>query len=200
MYNILIPPLAGALIGWFTNYVAVKMLFRPYEPVNIFGYRLQGIIPKRRKEIAKTIAKTIENELLNAKDFSKILECIEWKAEVEKAVDEIIEHRFKATRIKSLPIIGLLSENLLYHIKYYLTKEALKHIDEKKGELVNNFQEKIDIKDMLVSKIDNLNLEQFEALLIKFIAKELKHIEWIGGALGFVIGCAQVVISLTLYT
>src|SRR3989338_4570246 len=57
-YKIFIPPIAGAIIGWFTNYVAIKMLFRPYRPVNLLGYKLQGLIPKRRKEIAAGIAKT----------------------------------------------------------------------------------------------------------------------------------------------
>lgn len=196
IYQIIIPPIIGAVIGWFTNYVAVKMLFRPYEPIRVFGYKLQGVIPKRRYEIAKSIAKTIENELLNAKDFSNILEGMEWKEGIERVVDEIVEHRFKATKIKSLPVIGLVSENILYHVKYYITKEVLKHIDEKKGEIVNNFQEKIDIKNMLVSRIDNLDLEQFEALLVRFISKELRHIERLGGVLGFLIGCVQVVINL----
>ncbi|MBI5893211.1 MAG: DUF445 family protein [Deltaproteobacteria bacterium] len=197
-YHLIIPPLVGAIIGWFTNYVAIKMLFKPHEPVNIFGCKWQGAIPKRRHEISKSMARAIEKELLSAKDFSKILEDMEWEDEVEKAVDEIIEHRFKT--VKKFPIVGLLSENLTYHIKYFLTKEILKHIDEKKEKLVGSFQEKIDIKEMLISRVDNLNLAQFEKLLIDFIARELKHIEWIGGILGFLIGCVQVVINLTLLT
>lgn len=196
MYHIILPPIVGAIIGWFTNYVAIKMLFRPYEPVNVLGYKWQGVIPKRRHDISKSMARAIEKELLSAKDFSKILEDMEWEGEVEKAVDEIIEHRFKT--VKNFPIVGLISENLTYHIKYFLTKEILRHIDEKKEKLVGSFQEKIDIKEMLVSRVDNLNLAQFEKLLIDFIARELKHIEWIGGVLGFIIGCVQVLINLTL--
>lgn len=191
-YKILIPPIAGALIGWFTNYVAIKMLFRPYRPVNLMGYKLQGLIPKRRKEIAAGIAKTIERELVSAKDFATILEGIEWKEEVEKAVDEIVEHRFKAGRIKKIPLIGLISENLTYHIKYFLTKEVVKHIDEKKGLFVEKFHDRVNMKEMLVTRIDNLDIKRFEALLTDFIARELRHIEWLGGALGFVIGVIQV--------
>src|SRR3989338_10987452 len=198
MYNIFIPPLAGALIGWFTNYVAVKMLFRPYEPVNILGYKLQGLIPKRRNEIARSMARAIEKELLSAKDFSRILEGMEWEKEIENAVDEIVDHRFKAAKIKSFPIVGLVSENLTNHIKYFITKEILKHLDEKKEKLIGSFQEKIDIKNMLVSKIDDLDLVQFETLLSNFIARELRHIEWTGGILGFAIGCVQVIVNLTL--
>lgn len=191
-YRIFIPPITGAAIGWFTNYVAIKMLFKPYSPVNILGYKLQGIIPKRRKEIAAGIAKSIEKELVSAKDFVAILEGIEWKEEVEKAVDEIVEHRFKAANIKKIPVIGLISENLTYHIKYLLTKEAIKHIDEKKDSFMERFQDKVNMNEMLVTRIDNLDMKRFEALLTDFIARELRHIEWLGGVLGFVIGLMQV--------
>ncbi len=191
-YRLFIPPITGAVIGWFTNYVAIKMLFRPYRPVNLFGYKLQGLIPKRRREMAHSIAKTIERELLSAKDFTVILEGIEWKEEVEKAVDEIVEHRFKADKIKKIPLIGLISENLTYHIKYLLTKEILKHIDEKKGAIVEKFHDRVDVKEMLVARIDNLDIKRFEAMLTDFIARELRHIERLGGALGFVIGLIQV--------
>ncbi|MBI3753267.1 MAG: DUF445 family protein [Deltaproteobacteria bacterium] len=191
-YRIFIPPITGAVIGWFTHYVAIKMLFRPYRPVNLLGYKLQGLIPKRRKEIAAGIAKTIERELVSAKDFSAILQGIEWKEDVEKAVDEIVEHRFKAGKIKKIPLIGLISENLTYHIKYLLTKEVIKHIDEKKDSFVEKFHDKVNMKEMLVARIDNLDIKRFEALLTDFIARELRHIEWLGGALGFIIGVIQV--------
>lgn len=197
-YKIFIPPITGAVIGWFTNYVAIKMLFRPHRPVNLLGYKLQGLIPKRRKDIAHSIAKTIERELLSAKDFTGILEGMEWQEEVERAVDEIVEHRFKAGKIKKIPIIGLISENLAYHIKYLLTKEILKHIDEKKDSFVEKIQDKVNVKEMMVSRIDNLDIERFEAMLTDFIARELRHIEWLGGVLGFVIGMVQVGIMYLL--
>lgn len=191
-YTIILPPLVGAVIGWFTNYVAVKMLFRPHRPVNILGWRFQGLIPKRRKEIARSIANAIERELLSAKDFAPLLEGLEWEREVEKTVEEVVEHRLGADRIRRFPIIGLVSDNLIHHIKYFLTKEILKHIDERKSQLVGRFQDRLDLREMIVSRIDTLDLVRFEALLTGFIARELRHIEWIGGLLGFVIGCIQV--------
>lgn len=60
-------PIIGAVIGYFTNYIAVKMLFRPRKEIRIFGIRLPftpGIIPKRREALAKSIGDTVENRLL----------------------------------------------------------------------------------------------------------------------------------------
>lgn len=197
-YKIFLFPFVGAVIGWFTNYIAVKMLFRPYKPFNIMGFKFQGLIPKRRKEIAKSIAKTIEKDILSSKDLASILEGMDWEGEIERTVEEVVEHRFKGSSVKKLPVVGLLSENLLYHIKYFLTKELIEYLSVKKGVLLSKFQERIDLKEMVTSRIDGLDLTRFERLLQGLIARELRHIEWIGGIIGFIIGSSQVVLYYLL--
>ena len=91
----ILPPLTGAIIGWLTNYVAIKMLFRPHVPIKVMGWTIQGLIPRRRKEISKGIARVIETQLLSAKDITSTLDGVDWKKEAEDAVEEIIEHRFR---------------------------------------------------------------------------------------------------------
>ncbi len=191
-YRIFLPPIIGAAIGWLTNYVAIKMLFRPHKPIRILGYKFQGVIPKRRKEITRGITTAIERQLLSATDLASALEGIDFEAEIEKSVEEVVEHRFKTDKIKNIPIIGLVSESLINHIRYFITKELLKQLNKKKGTIVNKFKNSIDIDSILTSKIDNLDLKNFEALLTDFMAKELRHIEWIGGVMGFIIGLFQV--------
>jgi uncharacterized membrane protein YheB (UPF0754 family) len=193
-YRYILPPVVGAVIGWLTNYVAIKLLFRPHRPLNIFGLKLQGLIPKRRKEIARGMAKTIERELLSSKDLASALDAIDWKEEVEKTVEEVVEHRLTTSRLKKVPLIGLISENLNYHIKYLITKEILRQVDKKKESFAVRFKDRIDVKDMLASRIDKLDLFRFEELLTDFIGRELRHIEWLGGVMGFIIGLAQSVL------
>jgi uncharacterized membrane protein YheB (UPF0754 family) len=190
-YRYILPPLVGAVIGWLTNYVAIKLLFRPHRPFDLFGLRIQGLIPKRRKEIARGMAKTIERELLSAKDLGTALDTIDWKEEVEKTVEEVVEHRLTQSRLKKVPVIGLISENLTYHIKYLITKEILRQIDKKKESFAIKFKDNMDVKDMLASRIDKLDLFRFEELLTNFIGRELRHIEWLGGVMGFLIGLFQ---------
>ena len=190
-YKYMLPPFVGAFVGWITNYVAIKMLFRPHTPVNILGFTLQGLFPKRRKEIARSIARAIEKELVTSKDISSILDGIDWKAEIENAVEEIIEHRFRPSRMQKIPIINLLSENLAYHVKYLVTKDILAQIEKKKEGITKKFSEKMNVEDMVTSRIDNFDIAKFESLLTEFIARELRHIEWIGGIMGFFIGLFQ---------
>jgi len=62
-----VPPLLGALIGYFTNYVAVKMLFRPYRAYYVFGKKLPftpGLIPSKREKLAGAIARVVKENLV----------------------------------------------------------------------------------------------------------------------------------------
>jgi hypothetical protein len=63
------PPLLGAVIGYVTNDIAIRMLFRPLTEKRLFGVRLPftpGIIPKQRYELAESIALMVSNELITA--------------------------------------------------------------------------------------------------------------------------------------
>lgn len=66
--------LIGALIGGFTNFVAIKMLFRPYKAMYIGKWRLPftpGLIPKRRDELSTQLGRTIVQHLLTPETFKK---------------------------------------------------------------------------------------------------------------------------------
>lgn len=66
-WNWLISPIAGSIIGYGTNYVAIKMLFRPHTPKYIGKFRIPftpGLIPKEKSVLAKEIGKTVEQHLL----------------------------------------------------------------------------------------------------------------------------------------
>ncbi len=191
MYSYILPPIIGAFIGYLTNYVAIKLLFRPHKPISILGFTIQGLIPKRREEIARSIAHTIERELISSKDIASVLDAVNWKEDVEKAVEGLIEHRFSASKIKKIPLLGLVSENLIYHIKYIITRDILEEVEKKKPLLLKRVTENVDVKGLLADRIDRLDLERFEDLLTNFIAKELRYIEILGGVMGFIIGVAQ---------
>ena len=74
--SLLSGPVVGAIIGYFTNYIAVKMLFHPRNPITVGGYTLPftpGMIPKRKKDLAKAIGRAVEDELFGEKEVKEIL-------------------------------------------------------------------------------------------------------------------------------
>ena len=82
-------PLIGAVIGYFTNFIAVKMLFYPKKERRIFGKRIPltpGVIPKGRSRIASAAGKVIENHLLTKDDIIQHL----LSERTEKAVADAV--------------------------------------------------------------------------------------------------------------
>lgn len=76
MLEYIVHPVVGAVIGLFTNYLAIKMLFRPYKEKYIFDKKLPftpGIIPKRKNKIAKSIGKAISENIVTTDDIKKSL-------------------------------------------------------------------------------------------------------------------------------
>ncbi|WP_042349687.1 DUF445 domain-containing protein [Bacillus massiliigorillae] len=72
--TILFMVIIGAIIGGFTNYLAIKMLFRPYLPIYVFGKKLPftpGLIPKRRAELAEQLGKMVVEHLLTVESIKQ---------------------------------------------------------------------------------------------------------------------------------
>lgn len=75
-YSVLITPLIGAAIGYVTNYIAVKMLFRPLHPVKLGKFQLPftpGLIPKEKKRLAKAIGEIVGERLVTKEGIEKML-------------------------------------------------------------------------------------------------------------------------------
>ena len=74
-WRIVLPPVAGGLIGYLTNDLAINMLFRPYKAIYIFRKRLPftpGLIPRNQERLAKRVSDTIMNSLLTPEELQKL--------------------------------------------------------------------------------------------------------------------------------
>ena len=84
-------PIVGAVIGYFTNYLAVKMLFHPRKEVKILGHTLPftpGVIPKGKPRLAKSMGEVVGTTLLTKEDISNKLLSEDMK---EMLSDQIVE-------------------------------------------------------------------------------------------------------------
>lgn len=87
------PVFLGGIIGAFTNYIAIKMMFRPYSEKRVFGFVIPftpGIIPKRQNDLAKAIGKVVSDNLVDVDGISKMLLSDETIGKLETKIDETI--------------------------------------------------------------------------------------------------------------
>lgn len=182
-------PAVGALIGWLTNLVAVRLLFRPHRPVRVLGFTLQGLLPRRRVELAETIGRVVETELLNRDDL------------LEGALTPAVREQIAATVVRAageaalnrLP--GFLPEGLRLAVagvvRNAAAAETQRFTEEQLPGLAAGLVDGLDIAGVVRSRILALDLEQLEGLAYAVARRELRHIEWVGAVLGGLVGLAQ---------
>ena len=110
-----VPPVVGAVIGYITNWLAIKMLFRPFDEVRIFGLRMPftpGLLPRERKRIARSIGQTVASELLTDEVVRRRLSEPDIRAALVKGIDGKLEKVLSARATAVLPKEALSSSVL----------------------------------------------------------------------------------------
>ncbi|MHD0317816.1 DUF445 domain-containing protein [Fusobacterium sp. THCT1E2] len=187
----------GAMIGWITNYVAIKMLFRPYKEINFGLFKIQGLIPKRKHEIAISIADTVQKELISLKDVTNSLDGEELEKRMGDMIDKILDEKLEGELIKKFPMLAMfMSEDMLRKIKNMIKTSILENKDTIIEMFSNYLEEKVNFKEIIIKNVDGFSLEKLEDITYSLAKKELKHIEVVGAVLGGIIGFFQFGVSL----
>lgn len=187
----------GAMIGWITNYVAIKMLFRPYKEINFGLFKIQGLIPKRKHEIAISIADTVQKELISLKDVTSTLDGEELEARMGNMIDKILDEKLEGELTKKFPMLAMfMSEDMLKKIKNMINTSILENKDTIIEMFSNYLEEKVSFRDIIITNVDGFSLEKLEDITYSLAKKELKHIEVVGAILGGIIGFFQFGVSL----
>lgn len=187
----------GAMIGWITNYIAIKMLFRPYKEMNFLFFKIQGLIPKRRSEIAVSIADTVQKELISLKDITNSLNAEELEEKMGAVIDKILEEKLESEITKKFPMLAMfLSDEIINKIKSMIKTSILENKETIIDMFTSYLEEKVDFKKIIVENVEAFSLEKLEEITYSLAKRELKHIEVIGAILGGIIGIFQFAISL----
>lgn len=190
----------GALIGWFTNYLAIKLLFRPYKEINFLFFKIQGLIPKRKNEIIENIAEVVEQELISMTDIVNKFKNSEIDGEIlDNLLDKIVGEKLKNSILEKNPLLKMfVNDSLMDKIKEYVKKSILENKEEIVEEIVKIVEDKINFKEIMLEKMENFSLKEIEDIILRVSKEELKHIEIIGGILGAVIAIFQFLLMLVI--
>lgn len=135
--NLLAGPIIGGVIGYFTNYIAVKMLFRPLKPIKIGNYTLPftpGIIPKGRKRLGVAIGNAVGQNLLTPEALKESLLSEEMKSKVLIDVQAFWDKQLKnetTLKEKALEYVKVEQfETTLDKVENKITDKILEKLDE----------------------------------------------------------------------
>ena len=186
-------PILAALVGWITNFLAIKMLFHPHQPKKILGITFHGVFPKRQPQIAENLGSLVANELLSMKDVAKKIEDLSTQPEALDAVGKRIEKTIRGKLISAFPMLSMfLTDDMIVKVTNLFKGELEDFLKESAKELAGKMEKSVDIQALVREKVQAFSSNKIEELLVGFMAQEFRFIERIGAVLGFLIGCIQV--------
>jgi len=192
-------PFIAAIIGWFTNYLAVKMLFYPRKKVKFLFIEFQGIFPKKQRILAERIGKLVAEELLSVKDLQEIMNNPENVNGINKNIEERIEDYLVNTFPEKYPMLSyFIGEKSRDKIQRAMMVEMETMGPAVMNQAIENLETTLDIEEFVKERVSLYSTDRIESLIQGILSSEFKFIERVGAVVGFLVGIAQLaIISLS---
>jgi uncharacterized membrane protein YheB (UPF0754 family) len=185
-------PFIAAFTGWFTTWIAIYMLFHPRNPVRFLGITIQGIFPKRQRQVAEKLGSMVAKELIHFDEIAALLKNPEQLSALTPTIEKHLDSFLHVKLKEKLPVISMfVGGNTLDKIKEGMLEEISLLLPELISQYTDALSQKIDIEKMVTEKVANFSSDKLEQILESVLKKEFKFIEMIGGVLGFAIGLIQ---------
>lgn len=196
-YGLILIPLISAFIGWFTNWIAIKMLFHPKAPKKMLGITIQGIFPKRQQQFAEKLGKLVSNELLSFQDIRNKMTDPNQVQHIMPVVETHMDHFLRHKLATEIPMIGMLiGERTIAQLKTVFMVELETLFPAILQAYMKNMEQELNLEKIVSEKVSQFSSDKLEEVLKGIMAKEFRFVEILGGVLGFLIGLVQVLISL----
>jgi len=189
-------PAFGLFVGWFTDWLALKMIFRPKEPRRYLGlFTWQGLFFRRRKEVAAAYGELVAREILTP---ANIIDAVLVGPRSDRLFDMIQRHVHRMVEENAglaKPFLVLAVGTKRYEeMKRLVVRKLMVRLPHTLKHLERYAEEAMDVRNTLVTKMQQLTVDEFEGILRPVFQQD----EWIliavGAALGFLVGELQVFI------
>jgi uncharacterized membrane protein YheB (UPF0754 family) len=171
-------PVIGSVLGSLTNYIAIKLLFRPRR--KIFG--IQGLLQKRKPEIAERAGQIVNSYLVNSEEIRKQIDADRLQQAVDRFLmkhnNTLLELPFMKKVIKKILVTLLLDSD------GFFSKKVIESIID--HDMVSG---------IVRQKINDFDVASIESLFKKASGPEINFIILSGAILGFIIGLVEAFIG-----
>lgn len=199
-YGLILVPLLSAFIGWLTPWLAIKMLFRPINPVKIFGFRLQGVFPKRQQQIAQSLAKMVNEEFFSAAVIEQRIADPAALNKLMPMIEEHIDHFLRVKLAQKMPIVSMfIGDKTINEMKSVFMAELAELFPVIMKNYVGGLKEQIDLEGMIIEKMGSFSPEKLERIVYQGLSKEFRYLGLFAATIGLVIGLVQLWIVWMLY-
>jgi uncharacterized membrane protein YheB (UPF0754 family) len=188
-------PIISAIVGWSTNYLAVKMMFYPIEFIGIkpfFGW--QGLIPMKRREMAEIEVELVLGKLLSVQELTDRIDPVMLTASIQRRLKQVLRKIVNQVMEESAPQLWasmpVQGKNLVYkRVEADIPNVVHNMVDDFK----HNIDEILDIKELVVGHLVN-EPELINEIFLKAGEKEFPFIEKSGLYFGLLFGFATMLV------
>jgi len=199
LIQLLVIPIISAFIGWFTNWIAIKMLFHPREPKRILGITFHGIFPKRQKIFAEKLGKMISAEFLSYEDIEEKIANPKNLEKLMPMIEAHVDNFLKNKLSDEMPFLSLfIGSKTIKSLKKTFMQELEILFPQIMKRYAGHLEEELDLEKIVIDKVSAFSTDKLEDILYQIMSKEFRFVEILGGVIGFLIGIVQVLITYFL--
>ena len=192
-------PVISAFIGWFTNWIAIKMLFHPKEPKRVLGVTFHGIFPKRQRKFAEKLGKMISEEFLSFEDIQEKITNPQNLKKLMPTVEGHVDNFLRNKLSDEMPFLSLfIGERTIRSLKNIFMQELETLFPQLMKNYAGHLEQELDLEKIVTEKVSAFSSDKLENILYQIMSKEFRFVELLGGVIGFIIGIIQVLISYFL--
>ena len=190
-------PLIATFIGWFTTWIAIYMLFHPRNPVRFLGITIQGVFPKRQRQVAEKLGSVVAKELLHFDEIASRLKDPEHLKGLTPTIEKHLDNFLHVKLKEKLPVISMfVGEGTMVKIKEGMLEEIGLLLPEIISQYTDSLSNQLDIEKIVTDKVANFSSDKLHNILQSVMKKEFWFLEVIAAVLGLVIGLIQMGLSL----
>lgn len=185
-------PLFGVLVGYLTNLLALKLIFRPLNPIKIGKLTIQGMFIKRQKEVSTEYSKIVASKIITIENIFEYIIRGPGSEKLEKIVQKQIENTIDETAglLKSLVEISTGSQMFL-HIRNIACFRFMQELPMNIRQVFGYAENALDLEHILRSKMIGLTPLEFESFLRPVFKEDETTLITIGAFLGGFAGMLQ---------
>lgn len=185
-------PLGGLLVGYATNWIAIKIIFEPKQPIKVGPFTIQGMFLKRQQEVSRVYSDIIEKRLINSKNITNMILHGSGSAQLLELIELHVNDAIERYVAIAQPYFSLgVGAESYFKMKQMAVKQIFDNSDKYLFYAWDYADGALRVGDDLCERMQELTPEEFEGVLRPaYQADEWKLIV-VGAILGMIAGFMQ---------
>ncbi len=185
-------PIMGVVVGYYTNWIALQMIFKPLEPKRYIFFKYQGLFLKRQDAVSLEFANVVANNVLNTENLIRLI----FMGKGGDLLIKLVIERANALTQQKLqdkaPLVPmLLGQERVTKIKETIAEKLIWILPEVANRIQNYLKDTLQIEKTIAERLSVLPKDEFEELLHSVFKEDELTLIILGALLGGIVGLYQ---------